>query len=109
MMTAIQINKMGKAFATRQAARDWANDNGGQVVDMSKHNAGFVSGQILCDKYGISNTCARWVVLFNRIICRPVTTKMLDKPFDRIGKTVVVTKKRYQAMLMTGERLGRIV
>lgn len=109
MMTAIRINKMGKTFATRQAARDWANENGGQVLDMSKRDAGFVEGQMLCNKYHVTNTSPRWVVLFNRIICRPVTTKMIDKPFDRLGKTVVINKKRYQGMLLTGKRLGRIL
>lgn len=109
MMTAIQINNMGKTFATRQAARDFANAEGGKVVDMAKHNPDFVHGQILCDKYNVDNNLARWVVLFNRIICRPIPTKMLDKPFDRYGKTVVIKKNRYHSMLMTGKRLGRIL
>ncbi len=109
MMTAIRINKVGKSFPTRQAARTWANENGGQVVDMAKRDPGFVESQLICDKYNIPNKSSRWIVLFSRIICRPVTTKMIDKPFDRLGKTVVINKKRYQGMLLTGKRLGRIL
>lgn len=109
MMTSMMINNMGKPFATRQAARDWANANGGQVVDLSKRWEHFVDSQITCQNLDIPVTKTRWIVLFNRIICRPVSTKSLAKPFDRLGKTVVIDKKRYQSVLLAGERLGRIM
>lgn len=109
MMTAIQINKMGKTFATRQAARDWANQNGGQVVDMAKRDPGFVDGQILCDKYHVENKSARWVVIFNRIICHNFAHRQFAKALELCGKTVVLSKKRYMSLLIADERIGRIV
>lgn len=108
MMTAIQINKMGKTFATRQAARNWANENGGQVVDMAKHNPDFVHGQILCDKYNIDNNLARWVVLFNRIICRRFDLANAWTSPTMIGKTKVISKKGYLGNIARKDRLLRI-
>lgn len=108
MMTAIQINKMGKTFATRQAARDWANENGGQVIDMAKRDAGFVEGQILCDKYHVANTTARWVVLFNRIICRRFDLANAWTSPTMIGNTKVISKKGYLGNIARKDRLLRI-
>lgn len=109
MMTSIRINNVAKPFPTRQAARDWANQNGGNVVDLSKKYDHFVDMQITCQDLSIPQSNLRWLVVFNRIICRSIPTKMLDQPFDHIGKTVVVTKKRYQAMLTIGKRFGRVL
>lgn len=108
MMTAIRINKMGKAFETRQAARNWAKDNGGQVVDMAKRVSSFVESQMLCDQYHIANTSPRWIVMFDRIICTAHVSKLIDAPYDRLGKTVVISKRRYQSMLAFGKRIGRL-
>lgn len=108
MMTAIQINKMGKTFATRQAARDWANQNGGQVIDLTKRDPGFVDGQILCDKYHVENKSARWVVLFNRIICRRYDLANSWTSPTLIGKTKVISKRGYLGNIVRKDRLMRI-
>ncbi len=100
MMTSIQINKMAKSFATRQAARDWANQNGGNVVDVLKTEPGTVS---------IPANSSRWMVVFNRIICHKFAHKQFAKALDVCGKTVVLSKKRYISLLIADERIGRIV
>lgn len=108
MMTAIRINKVGKSFPTRQAARTWANENGGQVIDMAKRDPGFVESQLICDKYNIPNKSSRWIVLFSRIICRRYDLANSWTSPTMIGNTKVISKKGYLGNIARKDRLLRI-
>lgn len=99
------IKRIGTACTSRTQARELAKQNGGKVIDMSQHHAGFIDSQIVCASLAIPNTTPRWIVIAdkvhslqsvkntNRLAKRVVDVVQLVS--DKNGKHVTVLPKKF--------------